>query len=91
MSTAMTPAVTLESTASMNARRVSSWMFAARRAPVYVEAAGHAIEGVSQRLHLVLGVGDGHARGKVAFLDAPGGRDQMPDGPHEPVGELELR
>ena len=90
MSSAITPAVTLDSTASMNARRVSSWVLAAaKRAGLLLEPPGHPVEGGRQRLDLVLGVGDRHSRREVALLDPPCGVDQLADRTHQPVGDLQ--
>ena len=82
----MTPAVTLDSTASMNARRVSSCVFAVRSAFVCSSSRpGHPIEGRRQRLHFVFGLRDRHPGGKIAGLDAARGVDQLADRSHEPI------
>jgi hypothetical protein len=54
----MTPAVTLDSTASMKARRVSSWLVGGdQRAGLLLQPPGHAVEGGASVCDLVLGLG----------------------------------
>ena len=87
-SSAITPAVTLDSTASMKARRVSSWVLAERSAPVCSSSRPVIrLNAVGQRLDLVLGLGDRHAGREIALLDPPRGGDQLADRAHQPVGE----
>ena len=83
----MTPAVTLDSTASMKARRVSSWALAVtQRAVCSSSRPVIRLKAVAERLDLVLGLGDRHPRREVARLDPPGGADQLarPAGPGGP-------
>ena len=61
----------------------------AQRAGLLLEPPGHPVEGGRQRLDLVLGLGDRHARREIALLDPPGGVDQLADRPHQAVGELQ--
>ena len=54
-----------------------------------LEPLGHPVERGGERLHLVLGLGDRHARGEIAGLDPAGGSDQLADRPDQPVRELQ--
>ena len=90
MSSAITPAVTLDSTASMKARRVSSWALAVRSSLV-CSSSRPAI-----RLKAVASVWisssvpvDRDPRREVALLDPPGGADQLPDRPDHAVRKLQ--
>ena len=88
----MTPAVTLDSTASMNARRVSSWLLAAiKRAGLLLSRPVIRLKAVASVCDFVLGVGDRHAGREIALLDPAGGGDQLPDRANQPVGELQAR
>ena len=91
-SSAITPAVTLDSTASMNARRVSSWVLAVRSSPVCSSSRPairlKAVDSVCTSSSVSV---DRHPGREVALLDPPGGGDQLPDRPDQPVGELERR
>ena len=59
----------------------------AQRVGLLLEPPGHPVERGRQRLHLVLGLGDRHARREIAGLDPPGGVDQLADRPDQAVGE----
>ena len=74
-SSAMTPAVTLDSTASMKARRVSSCCVGGhQRAGLFLQAPVIRLKAVAKRLDLVLGLGrTGDPGGEVALLDPPRG------------------
>ena len=89
----MTPAVTLDSTASMKARRASSWVFAVRkRAGLLVEATGHSVEGGRKRLNFVLAsFATGTRAEKSPCLDASGGGDELADRADHAVGDLQGR
>ncbi len=84
----MTPAVTLDRTASMNARRVSTWALAARNAPVCsssrplirLKAVASVCTSSSDLRHR-------HPGGEVAFLDPPRGRDQLAQWANHSVGK----
>ena len=89
-STAITPAVTLDSTASINALRVSSCVLAVRSSFVCTSSRSviwlKAVESVCTSSSLF---GDRYAGGKVAGFDPTRGIDELPDRPDQPVRELE--
>ena len=87
----MTPAVTLDSTASMNARRVSSWVLAAaQRAGLLLEPAGHAVEGASPSVWISSSVSATGTRAeKSPSSIRPAAPTSCADRPHQPVGELQ--
>ncbi len=62
-----------------------------QRAGLLLQPAGHPVERRAERRDFIVGRGRsiGHAGGQVAFLDPPGGIDQLLDRPKQPVGELQ--
>ena len=91
-SSAITPAVTLDNTASMKARRVSSWVFALRssvvcsssRSVIWLKAV--ASVWTSSSLFEI-----GNSSREIARLDPPGCVHKLTDGPYEAVREIQSR
>ena len=89
-STEITPAVTPDSTASVKARRVSSWALAVtQRAGLLLQPAGHPVERVASVCTSSSVFDDRHPGGEVAGLDPSRGVDQLAHGPDQPVGQLQ--
>ncbi len=89
-SSATTPAVTLDRTASVKAPRVSSCAFADMSADVCSSSRPvMRLNALAKSLNLVLGLRDRDPRGEVTFLNASGGGHQLRNRSHQSIRELQ--
>ena len=84
----ITPAVTPDSTASVNRRRLSIWSLADEQLGALApELLGHVVEGLAEIAEVALRLLGRNADGEVALRHLLGGVDQPPDGRDQPVGK----